>query len=83
MSHPQGLVDYEQLLKLLTAERLGSYLHAADGDIAGAFALYEWNMEVAAAALSLTGMVEVVLRNTLDRQMHSDLFQLKCRISRL
>jgi len=64
-------VDYQHLLELLTAERLGSYLAAAEGDIDAAFALYEWNIEVAAAALSLTAMVEVVLRNALDKEMRT------------
>ena len=61
-------MDYQDLLALLTAERLGSYLSAAEGDVDAAFALYEWNVEVAAAALSLTAMVEVVLRNALDKE---------------
>lgn len=71
MSQPTPPVDYQDLLVLLTAERLGSYLSAAKGDIDAAFALYEWNIEVAAAALSLTAMVEVVLRNALDNEMRT------------
>ena len=55
-------VDYEHLRSLLTAERLGSCMEVARGDLKAAFELYEWNMEVAAAAMSLTAMVEVVLR---------------------
>ncbi len=62
-------VDYERLRELLSAERLGSYLAAADGDLGGAFALYEWNIDASASALSLAAMVEVVVRNSLDRQM--------------
>ena len=46
-------VDYERLRELLSAERLGSYLAAADGDLGGAFALYEWNIDASASALSL------------------------------
>ena len=69
MSQHMGDVDYQILLKLLTAERLGSYLDASNGDIDSAFALYEWNIDVAAAALSLTAMVEVILRNAIDKQM--------------
>lgn len=64
-------VDYERLRELLSAERLGSYLTASDGELEQAFALYEWNIEAAAAALSLTAMVEVVVRNALDSQMTS------------
>ena len=54
---------------LLTAERLSSYLAAAGGDLAGALALYEWNMDVAAAVLTTTGMVEVLVRNAFDSQL--------------
>lgn len=68
MSQP---VSYESLRSLLTTERLGSYTAAAQGDLRGAFELYEWNIEVAAAAMSLTAMVEVVLRNALDREMRA------------
>ena len=71
MSQPARHVDYEHLLGLLTAERLGSYLDAANSDIEAAFALYEWNIEVAAAALSLTAMVELLLRIALDAQMQA------------
>ncbi len=62
-------VDYQRLESLLTEERLGSYFRAADGDRTAAFALYEWNIEASAAAVSLSAMVEVVLRNALDREM--------------
>ena len=64
-------VDYERLRDLLSAERLGSYLSASDGDLEEAFALYEWNIEASAAALSLSAMVEVVVRNSLDAQMRN------------
>ena len=64
-------MDYERLRDLLSAERLGSYLSASDGDLEEAFALYEWNIEASAAALSLSAMVEVVVRNSLDAQMRN------------
>lgn len=64
-----GALDYEVLRVLLTEERLGSYLAASGGDISAAFVLYEWNMDASAAAISLSAMVEVVLRNALDRSM--------------
>lgn len=63
------MVDYERLLRLLNSERLGSYLEASGDDLETAFALYEWNIDAAAAAVSLTAMVEVVIRNALDAQM--------------
>lgn len=61
--------QYEQLLDLLTVERMGSYFDAARGDTESAFSLYEWNMEASAAIMSTTGMVEVLVRNALDRQL--------------
>ncbi len=63
------MVDYDRLRRLLTSERLGSYLGASGDDLEAAFALYEWNIAAAAAAVSLTAMVEVVIRNALDAQM--------------
>ena len=61
-------MDYARLRELLSAERLGSYLDAADGDLKRAFALYDWNIEASAAALSLAAVVGVVVRNALDAQ---------------
>ena len=60
---------YSQLLPLVTAERLGSYLRASGGDVSDAFALYEWNMRAAASVMELTSMVEVLARNALDREL--------------
>lgn len=61
--------DYESLLPLVTAERLGSYSRATHGSTADAFALYEWNMRAAASVMELTSMVEVITRNALDAQL--------------
>lgn len=61
--------DYRALSQLLTAERLGSYLHWSGGDLGVAFALYEWNMSASAAVMHTTGMVEVVVRNAMDRAL--------------
>lgn len=61
--------SYSDLLPFVTAERLGSYLRASGGDVADAFALYEWNMRAAASVMELTSMVEVVARNALDREL--------------
>ena len=63
--------DYESLLPLVTAERMGSYSRATDGGTAAAFALYEWNMRAAASVMELTSMVEVIARNALDTQLRS------------
>lgn len=61
--------DYLALSELLTAERLGSYLRWSRGDVETAFALYEWNMTASAAVMHTTGMVEVVVRNAMDRAL--------------
>lgn len=54
---------------LLSAERLGSYLRWSMGDLRRAFDLYEWNMSASAALMHTTGMVEVVVRNAMDRSL--------------
>lgn len=61
--------DYETLARLLSAERLGSYLRWSGDDLPGALALYEWNMTASAAIMHTTGMVEVVVRNAMDRAL--------------
>lgn len=63
--------DYNALLPLVTAERLGSYLRASGGGISDAFDLYEWNMRAAAGVLELTSMVEVITRNALNAQLRT------------
>ena len=65
----QPVRDYAALSQLLTAERLGSYLDWSGGDLEVAFALYEWNMSASAAVMHTTGMVEVVVRNVMDRAL--------------
>ncbi|MEQ7738059.1 hypothetical protein, partial [Escherichia coli] len=61
--------EYEELSELLTAERMGSYFQASGGDLLGAFAVYEWNITASAATMHTVGMVEVLVRNALDRQL--------------
>lgn len=61
--------EYEELRELLTAERMGSYFQASAGDLLEAFAVYEWNMTASAATMHTVGMVEVLVRNALDRQL--------------
>ena len=61
--------DYDVLAHLLSSERLGSYTKWSGGDLSAAFALYEWNMTASAAMMHTTGMVEVVVRNAMDRAL--------------
>lgn len=66
---PAPARDYQALSDLLTAERLGSFLRWSGGNVEAAFALYEWNMTASAAVMHTTGMVEVVVRNSMDRAL--------------
>ncbi len=64
-----GRWNHAALRRHLTAERLRSYDLAAGGDHRLAFSLYEWNIEAAAVVMTTTGMVEVIVRNAMDRQL--------------
>lgn len=59
----------ETIRDLLTTDRLRSYLAACDQDLEQALHLYEWNLTAAAAVMQTTAMVEVIVRNALDRQL--------------
>lgn len=54
---------------LLTTDRLRSYLIDAGDDTDAALRLYEWNLAASAAIMQTTAMLEVVVRNALDRQL--------------
>lgn len=71
MSSPQQheLVAPEVVVELLTVERMASYLEATSGRVDAALELYEWNIKATGAVLGLTGMVEVIVRNAIDRQL--------------
>ncbi|WP_152999477.1 hypothetical protein [Curtobacterium citreum] len=62
-------IDLESALSdLLTRARLSSYLEVTPS-LSGALELYERNMRAAASILEPTGLVEIVTRNALDRQL--------------
>ena len=63
---PAGEPDPAVLARLITGDRLSSYLTASGGDLDRALALYDWNTRAAAAVLATSAMVEVVVRNALD-----------------
>lgn len=72
MSNSTGAVEGwtdAALGRLLTMERLRSYLSARDQNLSRALRLYEWNMSAGSAVMATTGMVEVIVRNALDRQL--------------
>ena len=61
--------DYTVIRERVTAERLHSYVVSTGFDLERAFELYEWNMRASAGVLTTSAMVEVVVRNALDRQL--------------
>lgn len=63
-------INQDQLLiDVLTRERLRSYLDACGQNDTAALDLYRWNTELGAALFALLGIVEVAVRNSIDREM--------------
>lgn len=62
-------MDERQATAWLSAARFAPFLASADGDIARAVALYEWHADLSAALFSMIRGVEVMLRNTVDREL--------------
>lgn len=56
------------VVALITPERLGSYV-ASMGDMNGAIRLYEWNLAASGSAMELAALVEIIVRNALDREL--------------
>ncbi|MGL5829729.1 MAG: hypothetical protein ACRC0L_09205 [Angustibacter sp.] len=61
--------DIHTLSQLISAQRLKSYLHWGGGDHQQALTLYEWNMAAASAVLLTCGMVEVLVRTSMDQAL--------------
>ncbi|MBY0796728.1 hypothetical protein [Corynebacterium parakroppenstedtii] len=59
----------QHLINNIPAPRFQTYLDAAQQDPDKAFALYQWNIEVAAAVTSTLAIVEIALRDTIDQQL--------------
>ena len=53
----------------LSAGRLEIYLSATGGDLHRALRLYDWNARITAACLQDLGHLEVLVRNSYDRQL--------------
>ena len=66
---PESGWDDKILGDLLTSNRLRSYLRAGGGDLSAALRLYEWNADASGAVLVTTGMVEVIVRNAMDKAL--------------
>lgn len=60
---------YNAAIDAISAHRFGSYLRAASGDSAKALELYHWNSRVSAALYESLHIVEVALRNAVDREL--------------
>lgn len=57
------------IMQALHSARLAPYVAAANGNQQKAIALYGWNVQLAAAFQELLGVAEVVLRNSIDREL--------------
>jgi hypothetical protein len=53
----------------LSGAGVASYLAECDGDVAAAWRLYMWNIEISAAFYPLLHFVEITLRNALHREL--------------
>jgi hypothetical protein len=61
--------EFEHLLTAFSPARMEPYLKHCDGDVAKAFRLYTWNVEVSGALSGPLGCLEVVLRNALHNRL--------------
>jgi Abi-like protein len=58
----------DQIAAWISESRFRSYLEASGGDHDRAVALYKWNAEISAAFLEILCHLEVLFRNSIDRQ---------------
>jgi hypothetical protein len=61
--------DDEVIVRLITRQRLWSYLSATGDDPRRALELYEWNLAASGSVLALVAMVEVMVRNVIDESL--------------
>ncbi|MGC3905396.1 hypothetical protein ACYB2S_12505 [Corynebacterium variabile] len=66
MSKDPSHLDFS---KLVSPDRFSTYLNATDGELIKARRLYVWNAELAGAWWGPISLTEVVIRNSLNRQM--------------
>ncbi|UGT69143.1 hypothetical protein LTT66_02720 [Nocardia gipuzkoensis] len=60
-----------EVSRYLSSPRMAPHLTAASGDRDLALALYQWNLQLAAALQEVLGVVEVVVRNAIDEQLRA------------
>jgi hypothetical protein len=58
-----------EVLHALSPERMSTYLQECSGDPVAALHLYTWNVRATGAFWETMGMLEIVLRNALDRRL--------------
>ncbi|MFT7839963.1 hypothetical protein Q5530_27795 [Saccharothrix sp. BKS2] len=61
----------QSIAELISLPRLRCYLDHVHGDLEAAVELYAWNARVSAAFGETSGILEVVLRNALAKQMNA------------
>lgn len=61
--------EVESLREAISGERFEPYLMFSTGEVVGAFRLYTWNAAVSAAFLWPLHMVEITLRNAVNKRM--------------
>lgn len=64
-------IAYNTVAALLTPDRLGPYLQAANNELASALSLYDWNIRAASALHADLARLEVIFRNAVDQALIS------------
>jgi hypothetical protein len=64
-----GELDAERIAASLSPERFAPYLRSTGGHLHAAVRLYEWNLAASGALYEALGILEVVLRNALSKQL--------------
>jgi hypothetical protein len=62
-------VDYNKILKYVSAQRLQKYLDVSGGDIRRALKLYQANIRLSQSFYPILSLLEVVLRNAINEEM--------------
>ncbi len=68
---PEMSNDPVKIAQRLSADRLGSYLDATDGNLRQALDLYKWNIALSGALFEAIAVVEVVVRNEIDNNLQT------------
>jgi hypothetical protein len=62
-------MNYNTLAQLVSAPRMETYLAKAGGDTDTAYKLYCWNLDISSALFDIIGIIEVALRNSIDKAL--------------